>query len=34
MTASLAIYHLGTRLLEPLAPWIVERRLKSRKERA
>ncbi len=33
MTASLAIYHLGTRLLEPLAPWIVERRLKSGKER-
>jgi 3-deoxy-D-manno-octulosonic-acid transferase len=34
VTASLAIYHLGTRLLEPLAPWIVERRLKSGKERA
>ncbi|HEX5006119.1 MAG TPA: glycosyltransferase N-terminal domain-containing protein, partial [Hyphomonadaceae bacterium] len=34
MTASLAIYHLGTRLLEPLAPWIVEQRLKSGKERA
>ncbi len=33
MTASLAIYHLGTRLLEPLAPWLVERRIKSGKER-
>jgi 3-deoxy-D-manno-octulosonic-acid transferase len=33
VTASLAIYQLGTRLLEPLAPWIVERRLRSGKER-
>ena len=33
MTASLAIYHVGTRVLEPLAPWIVEQRLKSGKER-
>jgi 3-deoxy-D-manno-octulosonic-acid transferase len=33
VTASLAIYHFGTRLLEPLAPWIVEQRLKSGKER-
>ncbi len=33
MTASLAIYQLGARLLEPLAPWLVERRLKSGKER-
>jgi 3-deoxy-D-manno-octulosonic-acid transferase len=34
VTASLAIYRLGARLLEPLAPWLVERRLKTGKERA
>ena len=28
MTASLALYRFGTRLLEPLAPWLVEQRLK------
>lgn len=33
MTASLSLYRLGTRLLEPVAPWLVERRLKSGKER-
>jgi len=33
VTASLALYHFGTRLLEPLVPWIVEQRLKSGKER-
>jgi 3-deoxy-D-manno-octulosonic-acid transferase len=33
VTASLAIYHFGTRLLEPLAPWLVERRVRSGKER-
>lgn len=32
MTASLALYRLGTRLLEPLAPWLVSRRIKSGKE--
>lgn len=33
MTASLALYQFGTRLLEPLAPWLVEQRIKSGKER-
>ena len=33
MTASLALYQIGTRLLEPLAPWLVEQRVKSGKER-
>ncbi|MDP3739779.1 MAG: glycosyltransferase N-terminal domain-containing protein [Hyphomonadaceae bacterium] len=33
MTASLALYQIGTRLLEPLAPWLVEQRIKSGKER-
>ncbi len=32
MTASLALYRFGTRLLEPLAPWLVEQRLKRGKE--
>ena len=32
MTASLALYRLGTRLLEPLAPWLVSQRLKKGKE--
>lgn len=32
MTASLALYRFGTRLLEPLAPWLVEQRLKKGKE--
>ena len=32
MTTSLALYRLGTRLLEPLAPWLITRRLKSGKE--
>lgn len=32
MTASLALYRLGTRLLEPLAPWLVEQRIKKGKE--
>jgi 3-deoxy-D-manno-octulosonic-acid transferase len=30
--ASLALYRFGTRLLEPLAPWLVEQRLKKGKE--
>lgn len=33
MTASLSLYRLGTRLLEPVAPWFVEQRIKSGKER-
>jgi 3-deoxy-D-manno-octulosonic-acid transferase len=33
VTASLSLYRLGTRLLEPVAPWFVEQRLKSGKER-
>ena len=33
MTASLALYRFGTRLLEPLAPWLVEQRLKRGKEK-
>ena len=32
MTLSLALYRLGTRLLEPLTPWLVSRRLKAGKE--
>ncbi len=32
MTASLALYRLGTRLLEPLAPWLISQRLKKGKE--
>ncbi len=32
MTASLALYRFGTRLLEPLAPWLIEQRIKSGKE--
>jgi 3-deoxy-D-manno-octulosonic-acid transferase len=32
VTASLALYRFGTRLLEPLAPWLVEQRIKSGKE--
>lgn len=32
MTASLALYRFGTRLLEPLAPWLVEQRIKKGKE--
>ena len=32
MTASLALYRFGTRLLEPLAPWLVEQRIKRGKE--
>ena len=32
MTASLALYRLGTRLLEPFAPWLVSQRLKKGKE--
>ncbi|HVY87530.1 MAG TPA: glycosyltransferase N-terminal domain-containing protein, partial [Hyphomonadaceae bacterium] len=32
MTASLSLYQFGTRLLEPLAPWLVEQRLKKGKE--
>jgi 3-deoxy-D-manno-octulosonic-acid transferase len=32
VTASLALYRFGTRLLEPLAPWLVEQRLKRGKE--
>lgn len=32
MTVSLALYRLGTRLLEPLAPWLVSQRLKKGKE--
>ncbi len=34
MTASLALYRFGTRLLEPLAPWLVEQRVKRGKEAA
>lgn len=34
MTASLALYRIGTRLLEPFAPILVQRRQKSGKERA
>ena len=33
MTASLSLYRFGTRLLEPVAPWLVEQRIKSGKER-
>jgi 3-deoxy-D-manno-octulosonic-acid transferase len=33
VTASLSLYRLATRLLEPAAPWLVEQRLKSGKER-
>lgn len=33
MTASLALYHVGTRLLEPAIPLLLERRLKAGKER-
>jgi 3-deoxy-D-manno-octulosonic-acid transferase len=32
VTASLALYRFGTRLLEPLAPWLVEQRIKKGKE--
>jgi len=32
VTVSLALYRLGTRLLEPLAPWLVSQRLKKGKE--
>lgn len=32
MTASLALYRFGTRLLEPLAPWLLEQRIKKGKE--
>jgi 3-deoxy-D-manno-octulosonic-acid transferase len=32
VTISLALYRLGTRLLEPLAPWYVSQRLKKGKE--
>jgi len=32
VTASLALYRLGTRLLEPLAPWLVKQRIKKGKE--
>ena len=32
MTASLALYRFGTRLLEPLAPWLIEQRIKKGKE--
>ena len=32
MTASLALYRFATRLLEPLAPWLVEQRIKKGKE--
>lgn len=34
MTASLALYRIATRLLEPLAPALVSKRVKSGKERA
>lgn len=34
MTASLTLYRIGTRLLEPLAPALVRRRVRSGKERA
>lgn len=34
MTASLALYRFGTRLLEPLVPWFVEQRIKKGKENA
>jgi 3-deoxy-D-manno-octulosonic-acid transferase len=34
VTASLALYRIGTRLLEPLAPMLVRRRIASGKERA
>ena len=34
MTGSLSLYRLGTRLLEPAAPMLVNRRLKAGKERA
>ncbi len=33
MTGSLALYRLGTRLLEPVAPFVVRSQLKSGKER-
>jgi len=32
VTASLALYRFGTRLLEPLAPWLIEQRIKKGKE--
>lgn len=32
MTASLALYRFGTRMLEPLAPWLIEQRIKKGKE--
>lgn len=34
MTALLGFYHVLTRVLEPAAPWLIERRLKTGKERA
>ncbi len=33
MTASLALYGLGTRLLEPLAPYVIRQRIRAGKER-
>lgn len=33
MTASLALYQFGTRLLEPFAPWLVKSRIRNGKER-
>ena len=33
MTTSLALYRIGTALLEPLAPLLVQNRIKSGKER-
>jgi len=33
VTATLALYTLGTRLAEPVVPWFLEQRLKSGKER-
>jgi 3-deoxy-D-manno-octulosonic-acid transferase len=33
VTATLALYSLGTRLAEPVVPWFLEQRLKSGKER-
>ena len=32
MTFSLTLYRVGTRLLEPLAPWLVSRRVEKGKE--
>lgn len=34
MTATLALYRIGSRLLEPLAPMLVRKRVRSGKERA